>query len=177
MGDSRFVCPGNRLVPPQNGGSAAEARESDCAECDHEVPARKGAPPAMPPANEAMPQQKWATSSLSSEGRAVGNQQVTATGELRVGEPREVICRAVEEEKADLLVLGSHGYGALTRWVAARRSSLAASGCPASHLSPLWFGIGMGQGVSGECELVLREPRKVPRPRGPSGLQVRRRDQ
>lgn len=46
-----------------------------------------------------------------------GGEQVKAAGELRLGEPRDAICRAVEEEKADLLVMGSHGYGVLTRYV------------------------------------------------------------
>lgn len=35
--------------------------------------------------------------------------------EVVEGEPRNVICNAVEKHAADLLVVGSHGYGAIKR--------------------------------------------------------------
>jgi nucleotide-binding universal stress UspA family protein len=35
--------------------------------------------------------------------------------EVVEGEPRTVLCSAAEKHRADLLVLGSHGYGAVKR--------------------------------------------------------------
>ena len=35
--------------------------------------------------------------------------------EVVEGEPRYVLCNAVDEHGADLLVVGSHGYGAIKR--------------------------------------------------------------
>jgi nucleotide-binding universal stress UspA family protein len=35
--------------------------------------------------------------------------------EVIEGEPRYVLCNAVEKHDADLLVVGSHGYGAIKR--------------------------------------------------------------
>jgi nucleotide-binding universal stress UspA family protein len=41
--------------------------------------------------------------------------QVQGVVEVIEGEPRHVICNAVEKHGADLLVVGSHGYGAIKR--------------------------------------------------------------
>lgn len=38
-----------------------------------------------------------------------------ATAVLRVGDARDVVLAVAEEQKADLIVVGSHGYGAFTR--------------------------------------------------------------
>jgi nucleotide-binding universal stress UspA family protein len=43
------------------------------------------------------------------------NSQVEGVVEVIDGEPRHVICNAVEKHGADLLVVGSHGYGAIKR--------------------------------------------------------------
>eukprot|EP00271_Cylindrocystis_brebissonii_P003732 TRINITY_DN149_c0_g2_i3.p1 TRINITY_DN149_c0_g2~~TRINITY_DN149_c0_g2_i3.p1 ORF type:complete len:176 (+),score=32.58 TRINITY_DN149_c0_g2_i3:318-845(+) len=40
---------------------------------------------------------------------------IKVEGDVIVGEPREGICSAVEQLNADLLVMGSHGYGAVKR--------------------------------------------------------------
>eukprot|EP00245_Coleochaete_scutata_P010898 TRINITY_DN393_c0_g1_i1.p1 TRINITY_DN393_c0_g1~~TRINITY_DN393_c0_g1_i1.p1 ORF type:complete len:162 (+),score=27.76 TRINITY_DN393_c0_g1_i1:137-622(+) len=40
---------------------------------------------------------------------------VQAEGDVIIGEPREAICEAVDQLKANLLVMGSHGYGAIKR--------------------------------------------------------------
>ena len=33
------------------------------------------------------------------------------------GDPRDVICEVAEKINADVLVMGSHGYGLIKRWV------------------------------------------------------------
>lgn len=33
------------------------------------------------------------------------------------GDPRDVICQMAEQLGADVLVMGSHGYGIIKRWV------------------------------------------------------------
>ena len=33
------------------------------------------------------------------------------------GDPRDVICQMTEKLGADVLVMGSHGYGLIKRWV------------------------------------------------------------
>jgi len=43
--------------------------------------------------------------------------QVHALIEVVEGEPRYVLCNAAEKHHADLLVVGSHGYGAIKRSV------------------------------------------------------------
>eukprot|EP00271_Cylindrocystis_brebissonii_P003735 TRINITY_DN149_c0_g2_i6.p1 TRINITY_DN149_c0_g2~~TRINITY_DN149_c0_g2_i6.p1 ORF type:complete len:170 (+),score=37.92 TRINITY_DN149_c0_g2_i6:239-748(+) len=40
---------------------------------------------------------------------------IKVEGDVIVGEPREGICSAVEQLNADLLVMGSHGHGAVKR--------------------------------------------------------------
>ncbi|KAJ7538001.1 hypothetical protein O6H91_11G030700 [Diphasiastrum complanatum] len=41
--------------------------------------------------------------------------QINATTLVIIGDPRDAICEAVEKIHADLLVVGSHGYGAIKR--------------------------------------------------------------
>lgn len=41
--------------------------------------------------------------------------QVAAETQAVFGDPRDVICEVVEKSKADFLVIGSHGYGAIKR--------------------------------------------------------------
>ena len=41
--------------------------------------------------------------------------QVTAKAAVVEGEPKEAICQAVEDMRADLLVLGSRGLGMVKR--------------------------------------------------------------
>lgn len=43
--------------------------------------------------------------------------KVTAETKVVGGDPRDVICELVEKLKADFLVIGSHGYGAIKRAV------------------------------------------------------------
>ncbi|KAJ7537974.1 hypothetical protein O6H91_11G030100 [Diphasiastrum complanatum] len=43
------------------------------------------------------------------------SKQINATTLVKVGDPRDLICETVEKEHADLLILGSHGYGAIKR--------------------------------------------------------------
>ncbi|ONK63187.1 uncharacterized protein A4U43_C07F12300 [Asparagus officinalis] len=40
---------------------------------------------------------------------------VNVESKVEVGDPRDVICEAVEKLNADLLVMGSHGYGLIKR--------------------------------------------------------------
>lgn len=47
--------------------------------------------------------------------------QVHALIEVVEGEPRYVLCNAAEKHHADLLVVGSHGYGAIKRFLACPR--------------------------------------------------------
>ncbi|VAH26597.1 unnamed protein product [Triticum turgidum subsp. durum] len=41
---------------------------------------------------------------------------VEAVVDVVDGEPKHVLCDAVEKHRADLLVVGSQGYGAIRRW-------------------------------------------------------------
>lgn len=41
--------------------------------------------------------------------------QVEAGFETIEGDPRNVLCEAVEKHNASILVVGSHGYGAIKR--------------------------------------------------------------
>ena len=41
--------------------------------------------------------------------------QVHGVIEVMEGEPRYVLCNAVDKHGADLLIVGSHGYGAIKR--------------------------------------------------------------
>lgn len=43
------------------------------------------------------------------------NHGITAEGMAEVGDPKVAICNAVEKLNIQLLVVGSHGRGALTR--------------------------------------------------------------
>ena len=43
--------------------------------------------------------------------------QVTAQTATEVGDPKDAICEAVEKFKVSMLVLGSHGRGAIKRSV------------------------------------------------------------
>ena len=40
---------------------------------------------------------------------------MTAETMVVSGDPRDVICETVEKVRADFLVIGSHGYGAIKR--------------------------------------------------------------
>lgn len=40
-----------------------------------------------------------------------------AVYEIHEGDARNVLCEAVEKHHADMLVVGSHGYGAIKRFV------------------------------------------------------------
>ena len=42
--------------------------------------------------------------------------KVKAEAKVEEGDPGDVICEMVKVLKADLLVMGSHGYGQLTRY-------------------------------------------------------------
>ena len=42
--------------------------------------------------------------------------QVTFEVKVESGDPRYVICDMAEKVKADLLVMGNHGHGAIKRW-------------------------------------------------------------
>uniref|UniRef100_A0A453LTT1 UspA domain-containing protein n=1 Tax=Aegilops tauschii subsp. strangulata TaxID=200361 RepID=A0A453LTT1_AEGTS len=50
--------------------------------------------------------------------------QASATAVLVVGDAKEAICQAVEDMRADLLVLGSRGLGMVRRYVRAHRHGL-----------------------------------------------------
>lgn len=45
----------------------------------------------------------------------VESSQVSALVEVVEGDARYVLCEAVEKHQADILVVGSHGYGAIKR--------------------------------------------------------------
>ncbi|ONK61601.1 uncharacterized protein A4U43_C08F31660 [Asparagus officinalis] len=47
----------------------------------------------------------------------VANQVNDVINEAVEGDPRNVLCEAVEKYQADVLVVGSHGYGAIKRAV------------------------------------------------------------
>ena len=39
------------------------------------------------------------------------------------GDPRDVICQMTEKLGADVLVMGSHGYGLIKRWVLLKKGN------------------------------------------------------
>lgn len=42
--------------------------------------------------------------------------QIRVERRVEGGDPRDVICQTVERLNADILVMGSHGYGLIKRW-------------------------------------------------------------
>ncbi|RDX89033.1 hypothetical protein CR513_29295 [Mucuna pruriens] len=52
------------------------------------------------------------------------NKSVDVTAEVVEGDPRNVLCDAVEKYRASLLIVGSHGYGAIKRYTCWRLSEL-----------------------------------------------------
>ncbi|KAI3467076.1 hypothetical protein Pfo_023739 [Paulownia fortunei] len=60
-------------------------------------------------------QKKMAIALLEKAKDICGANGITAQTVTEVGDPKEVICNAVEKQKIDLLVLGSHSRGALKR--------------------------------------------------------------
>ena len=86
--------------------------------------------------------------------------QVQGVVEVIDGEPRYVLCNAVEKHHADLLVVGSHGYGAIKRFsfspavyaFAARLKLMVAVSCLNSSFL---------QGIAWERERLLRPPRAL----------------
>ncbi|KAL5198444.1 hypothetical protein ABZP36_001956 [Zizania latifolia] len=53
--------------------------------------------------------------------------QMHALIEVMEGEPRYVLCNAVEKHNAGLLVVGSHGYGAIKRFCEASQKKISVS--------------------------------------------------
>ena len=44
-------------------------------------------------------------------------EKVKVETKIEHGDPRDVICQMTEKLGADVLVMGSHGYGLIKRWV------------------------------------------------------------
>lgn len=59
-------------------------------------------------------QLEWAGSLLDRLGGALEN--LTVERVIEAGAPADVICAQAEERRADLIVLGSRGMGAIGRW-------------------------------------------------------------
>jgi nucleotide-binding universal stress UspA family protein len=60
-------------------------------------------------------QQRWVEDALKARVAAIQAMGTTARWVLRAGVPYEQIVAAAEEEKADMLVLGTHGRSGLNR--------------------------------------------------------------
>ena len=60
---------------------------------------------------------KGAEAAIESATEAAAAAGVSATAELRRGDPADEICAAADEAGADLIVLGAHGWGAMKRLV------------------------------------------------------------
>lgn len=43
--------------------------------------------------------------------------QVKVETRVECGDPRDVICKTAEKLGVDMVVMGSHGYGMIKRWV------------------------------------------------------------
>ncbi len=61
-------------------------------------------------------QRRWAEKALADRVAALEGQGITARSLLVVGNPADEIVRAAEREHADLIVLGTHGRGAMGRF-------------------------------------------------------------
>ena len=55
--------------------------------------------------------------------------QITAATRLEIGPPGELIARVAEEEKYDLIVMGTHGHGSLGRLVMGSVSTQVLANC------------------------------------------------
>ena len=85
--------------------------------------------------------------------------QIKAEGDVIVGEARDAICSAVDQLQANLLIVGSHGYGPVKRSVIysmaiSKQRVHAISGCLIPASSFLTF----VQGPFRKCERVLCAP-------------------
>jgi nucleotide-binding universal stress UspA family protein len=61
-------------------------------------------------------QRKWAEETLEARAAALREKGVASRWLLRVGIPFEEIAEAAREERADLIVMGTHGRGGLARF-------------------------------------------------------------
>lgn len=61
-------------------------------------------------------QKRWAEKALADRVAALEAQGIAARSLLVVGTPADEIVRAAERERADLIVLGTHGRGAVGRF-------------------------------------------------------------
>ena len=58
-------------------------------------------------------QRTWAEQSLAARAAQLGQAGVTARWRVSVGVPFEEIVKAAQEERADMIVIGTHGRGGL----------------------------------------------------------------
>lgn len=62
-------------------------------------------------------QQRWARERLAARAAEIAATGVPARGVVRLGAPAGEIVRLAEEERADLIVLGTHGRGPIGRFL------------------------------------------------------------
>ena len=60
-------------------------------------------------------QRKWAADTLAERAVALGGQGVSARGLVKIGVPWEEIVRVAADERADMIVMGTHGRTGLDR--------------------------------------------------------------
>ncbi|PWZ31412.1 Universal stress protein A-like protein [Zea mays] len=75
---------------------------------------------------------KTAEAVVARARRVCAASSARALVEVVEGEPRTVLCSAAEKHRADLLVLGSHGYGAVKRALLGSVSDYCAHHAPCS---------------------------------------------
>ena len=61
-------------------------------------------------------QRKWAEETLDARAAALRDTGVTSRALVRVGVPAEEIVKAAAEEGVDMIVMGTHGRGGLSRF-------------------------------------------------------------
>ncbi len=60
-------------------------------------------------------QRKWAEKTLEARATELHQRGIKASWRVRVGQPFEEIVKAADEERFDMIVLGTHGRGGLDR--------------------------------------------------------------
>ena len=83
-------------------------------------------------------QRKWATAQLAERAAAAKDAGVPARALLRVGVPFEELTRVAAEEKAEMIVIGTHGRSGLDRFLlgSVAERVVRAAPCPVLTVRP-----------------------------------------
>ena len=83
-------------------------------------------------------QRRWATDVLEARAAAVGAQGVPARYRLEAGSPPETVARVALDEKADMIVVGTHGRSGLPRMLlgSVAERIIRSAPCPVLSVRP-----------------------------------------